>query len=249
MGLISQLISQGDWDGALTLTEGLRLEPQTAVASQVTGCLELARVAHIRGEPELAEQWLARISPDVESTNDIQLRHVVPWKTAIVAMGENRPADVIPPLLEMSERLAADRQLSWAEYCFTDAATAASDLGEPELASPFVALAEATPARERTRTLEIACARIRGNVAAAVGDEDAAADQYAKGLAIARNLGRDAELAPLLFDYGRWLVETGRADEAGPLLDEARALFEGMRAKRWLDRLDRVTPQAEAAVS
>jgi hypothetical protein len=47
----------------------------------------------------------------------------------------------------------------------------------------------------------------------------------------------------VLADYGDWLVACGRAEEAEPLLDEARKLFERMRATRWLERIDAVRPK------
>ena len=41
----------------------------------------------------------------------------------------------------------------------------------------------------------------------------------------------------------------GRFDEAQPLLDEARAIFERLRATPWLERVDRVErAPAEPAV-
>jgi predicted ATPase/class 3 adenylate cyclase len=249
MALATELIADGDWDGAFALADELRLEPQTAVASQVTGCLELARIAYERSDRELATAWLARISPDVESTNDIQLRGVSPWRAGIVAIGEGRPGDAIAPFFELAEQVAEMGLLAYVEYLFVDAATVAVDLRDPGLALPFAELAETRPKREWTRPVELTCARIRANAAASAGDNDTAATEYAKALAIGRDLGRNGQLSPLLVDYGRWLVETDRVDEAAPLLEEARANFEVMRATHWLDRIDAVSPRAEAVVT
>ena len=49
----------------------------------------------------------------------------------------------------------------------------------------------------------------------------------------------------MLFDYGRWLVQTGRTEEAEPLLEEARTIFERMKATRWLERVEQVIPSRE----
>ena len=54
-------------------------------------------------------------------------------------------------------------------------------------------------------------------------------------------------LAPVLADYGTWLQSMGRVDEAAPLLQEARELFEGM-AVVWLRRLDAFAPAAATTV-
>jgi Tfp pilus assembly protein PilF len=89
--------------------------------------------------------------------------------------------------------------------------------------------------------------RLRANAEAAAGRDDEAADRYALALANARNLGYAYWLAPVLADYGTWLLATGRDDEAAPLLSEARELFEGMGAVLWLRRLDAVAPVATSS--
>lgn len=61
------------------------------------------------------------------------------------------------------------------------------------------------------------------------------------------NLGYVFFLAPVLADYGTWLQSMGRVDEAAPLLQEARELFEGM-AVVWLRRLDAFAPAAATTV-
>jgi hypothetical protein len=81
--------------------------------------------------------------------------------------------------------------------------------------------------------------------AIAAGKEEAAADAFSEALAAARSDGRAGHLAPVLTDYGTWLVESGRADEAEPLLDEPQALSGQIGAKRWLDHIATVRPRAE----
>jgi tetratricopeptide (TPR) repeat protein len=251
MGLVDELIWDGDWDGALALGEDLPLASQTAVASQAFGCISLARIAYQRSDQELAERWLARISPEVASSSDVQLQSLTRWRSAIGAMVEGRFGEALSFYMEAIEGLTADNALAQGEAIFNDAATIAADLGEPSLALPFAQFAEAAPWTQQTRPVSLACARIRGNEAVANGEHDRAADEFARGLAIGRNLGRPGLLAPLLFDYGRWLVQAGRSEDAAPLLDEARTMFEGMRATQWLGRLELVTgaPEAEAAVT
>jgi hypothetical protein len=45
-------------------------------------------------------------------------------------------------------------------------------------------------------------------------------------------------------EHAEWLVAQGRAEEAEPLLAEARELFERLRAVPWLERLDAARPAA-----
>jgi hypothetical protein len=48
----------------------------------------------------------------------------------------------------------------------------------------------------------------------------------------------------VLLEHGEWLVETGRAGEAEPLLGEARETFERLEAAPWLERLETVAVAA-----
>jgi tetratricopeptide (TPR) repeat protein len=245
MSLIGDLLWDGDWDSAFALLDELPLEVQTAVAGHVYGYLSLARTAYERADSEQAERWMARISPDVEASSDIQLRHLTMWRRAIVAIGERRPADAIPLLEEVVQISIAQDFLGYAGPAFEDAATAANDLQDPSLALPFAALLDAIPPGRRPRPVELCRARIRANAAAARGEHDTAAEEFALALATARNLGMAALLGPVLVDYGRWLVQTGRTEEAAPLLEEARMLFERMKATRWLERAAQVLARRE----
>ena len=235
----------GDWDSAFALADELPLEPQTAVPSHVYGCVLLSRVAYERSEPELAESWLARISPEVETSSDLQLQNITLWRRAVVAIGEGRPADALPLLEEVTNSLIEQDLAGLAGPIFVDTGTAASDLQDSSLALPAAGLLDAIPPIRRTRAVELCCARIRANAAAEREEHDTAAEEYALALGTARNLDKAALLGPVLFDYGRWLVQTGRTEEAAPLLEEARTIFERMKATRWLERVAQVLPSRE----
>ena len=245
MGLISELVGDGDWDGAFTLADELPLEVQTAVPGHVYGCLMLARAAYERSEPERAESWLARISPEVGTSSDMQLQNLDLWRRIVVAIGERRPADALPLCGELAQALIAQDLVGLGESVFEDAATAANDLQDPNLGLPVERLLAAIPLGGRNRAVELCRARIRANAAARREEHDTAAEDYALALGTARNLGKAALLGPVLFDYGRWLVQTGRTEEAAPLLEEARTIFERMKATRWLERLAQVVPSRE----
>ena len=121
----------------------------------------------------------------------------------------------------------------WAEQ-LADAARYAVETGSYDSA-----LAATTPLDDlHTRAIDSQLYRLRGNAAAAAGDEAAAAEAYGVALANARSLGYGYWLAHVLYDYGRWLVGTGSEDEGRPLLEEARGLFERMGATLWLERID-----------
>lgn len=47
-------------------------------------------------------------------------------------------------------------------------------------------------------------------------------------------------LALTQLEHAEWLVQQGRADEAEPLVVEAREVFERLEATPWIERADRV---------
>jgi tetratricopeptide (TPR) repeat protein len=237
---VSILFAAGRWDEAFAYADEVPFEPQTAVPGHVSLCLHVARHAYARADVELAERWLGRIAPEVASATDVQHQGLALYWNSLLARADGRTTEALSSLADFVQRLVAEGYPEFAVPMLEDASTLANGLGDPSLALPVVSFVDEFPAARRTRGLEACRRRIHANVAAARGDQDVAADEFAVALATVRNLGKAAHLAPVLADYGRWLAETGRADEAQPLLDESRALFEQMGATLWLERLDRV---------
>jgi hypothetical protein len=54
-------------------------------------------------------------------------------------------------------------------------------------------------------------------------------------------------LAVVLLEQGEWLVAQSRPEDAAALLQDAREIFERLRARPWLERLDRAAEPAVAA--
>ena len=72
------------------------------------------------------------------------------------------------------------------------------------------------------------------------------AQQTGIALANARNVGEPTWLAPILLDYGSWLVTCGREDDATPLLAEAREIYGKLGAVRMLALVEAALPAATA---
>ncbi|HEY3017450.1 MAG TPA: hypothetical protein VGJ23_01325 [Gaiellaceae bacterium] len=90
---------------------------------------------------------------------DIQLQNLALWRQAVVAIGERRPADALPLLVEVAQQLIALNFVDYAQPVFADAATAANDLQDSSLALPVAALLDAIPPARRTRPVELGRAR------------------------------------------------------------------------------------------
>jgi class 3 adenylate cyclase/tetratricopeptide (TPR) repeat protein len=139
---------------------------------------------------------------------------------------------------------ASDPNVKLAFQVALEAALAAGDRGRAEA---LVAQIEALPPGQLAPSLRAQAARFRGRLAAEAGDEHTASGSYAAAESIFREFRMPFWLALTEAEHGQWLVGAGRADEAEPLLAEARETFERVDAKPWLDRLE-TGPRAEAAV-
>jgi len=246
-GAIEEGLTRGDWDEALRL--GADISERDIKGDSDVG-LVLARMHLERGELDDARRILEVLPTDTETT-DLQLRGVAFWGRRLTAELEGRYTDAIAAahdcLIDSPDLMPSQ---SIAEV-LRDAATYATLSGDHAAALAVDARVGELSTAIRSRGVEAQRHRLRANSAAAAGELDTAADAYGIALAHARSLGFALWLAPILHDYGAWLVSTGRADEAAPLLAEARELFERMGAVVWLRRLDAIAPtagQAAAAV-
>ena len=248
-GLIEEALFRGEWDEALARFGDMdQLSAAADDSVHATG----ARMLVERGENDAARAHLGRL-PEERTTADVQLRLSALWRKRLTAELEGRYGDAMAATVDSlidSSDLMPSQAVSDA---IRDAATYAALSGDHAAALAVAAKVETLSTTLRSRAVESQLHRLRANAAAAAGDADSAAKAYGIALANARNLGFAFWLAPILHDYGAWLVTTGRADEAAPLLTEARELFERMGATVWLRRLDALgapaAPQAAAAAA
>jgi predicted ATPase/class 3 adenylate cyclase len=80
--------------------------------------------------------------------------------------------------------------------------------------------------------------RFEALLAAHAGESDRAEERFRAAAEMLREIQARFYLACVLLEHGEWLTETGREDEAEPLLSEARHIFERLGAVPWLERLD-----------
>jgi hypothetical protein len=124
-----------------------------------------------------------------------------------------------------------------------EAAEAAIALGDHAQVEELLTGVESLPPGQRPRYLDAHASRLRARLSH--GDADA---QFRAAAARFRELGTPFWLAVTLVEWGERLVAESRPTEADPLLSEAHEIFERLRARPWLGRLDRtVEPEAVAA--
>jgi hypothetical protein len=110
-------------------------------------------------------------------------------------------------------------QPHYAVEAYVLAADCALALGDTQRVRELVAMLEDLPPIERRPSLDAPVHRLRGRLA-----DDGSAD-FAAAAAIFRGLGM------------RYLLAVTLAEAGGESLDEARAIFEQIGARPWLDRL------------
>ncbi|HEY7207152.1 MAG TPA: adenylate/guanylate cyclase domain-containing protein [Gaiellaceae bacterium] len=236
--LVTQRIEAGEWDDAFVVAQDVLPEGGDQPVPALTAALFLAKVCFERGDDAAARSWLARIPLELGDSADLTNTSVAEATSAIAAIVDGKLTEGVHALARTWEiNVAADRWAA-APYSLGWAADAATLLGDASALVPVGHLYETVPSAALTRFMRMVGARVRGRLAGAAGAEEVAADAFAEALAAARSLAKQGHLAPVLADYGLWLVECSRSDEAQPLLDEAQALFEAMGACRWLELIE-----------
>jgi class 3 adenylate cyclase/tetratricopeptide (TPR) repeat protein len=239
-GLCEEARLRGDWQDAMEAAPSLPLDDP--LLDSLGG---LARIHIDRRADEDARTVLARMPTETDTT-DVQRRGIALWRRQLEAELDGRIGDATAAVARSVIDSADLFPASTIAEKVRDAATYATLTGDHTAALDLAEKVEALTTPTHGRTVQSQIHRLRANAAGAAGDSDAAADAYAVALANARNLGYPFWLAPVLADYGAWLCSVGRAEDAAPLLAEARELFERMGAEVWLRRLDAFAPAALA---
>jgi hypothetical protein len=121
---------------------------------------------------------------------------------------------------------------------------AALAIGDREQAEKLLGTIESLPPGIRPPFLDGQAHRLRARLAPAGGQVDA---EYATAAARFRELELPFWLAATALEHSEWLVDQGRADEAEPLLAEAREIFDRLEATPWIERAAAIaSPTAQA---
>ena len=235
--LCLDLIERGEWDEAFELAAEHLPDTPTSMVGNAVMMLFIAEAALQRGGAETASHWLDLAQPETDS-RDYQHQATSGFKRMLVALAEERLEDALDLCRAQIPFLIEHNFVPAAAFTLDVGITTAADLGRPEavpaLLEPFAALTQA----QRIRVVDARIRRAEAAVAAAAGERETADEAFRLALAGARNLDHAAVTAPILADYGRWAVASGREEEGAELLAEARELFGRMGSRAWLERLD-----------
>ena len=184
-------------------------------------------------------QWLrdrtVEPSAEVQDTAGYALAHISYMRA------EGRLADA---LARADEILAMQEELGYEHPMFrlamVDALEAAYELGDVEtVARRLEEFRQRRPADQLPFGVGQA-RRFEALLAARSGDAELAEGRFRAAAEMLREISARFYLAVVLLEHGEWLVETGRLEDAEPLLSEAREIFERLKAVPWLERLGAV---------
>jgi class 3 adenylate cyclase/tetratricopeptide (TPR) repeat protein len=251
-GSIGPLTYLGRWDEAVAVgTEVLEAPDFASLRGSLLNSLAVVQVFVERGMLEAARTWLSRYS-DLEATADVQQRAGYQSTLARILRAEGRTKEA---MATAEEALTARTHLGIAndvsKVAVSEALEAAFLLGDrPKIEELLGIIRELRPG-DLTPFLQAEGARFGARLAAV----DAEDDRVDPGFKAAAELFRQMEMpfmrAVTLLEHGEWLVAQDRSDEASPLLAEARSIFDGLKARPWLERLARVAnvPTAEPSLA
>ncbi len=210
--------------------------------SLVTSVLEIR--LH-RGELDEARRILSLFA-ELESSTDVQDRSCYLAAAAAIRRAEGRLEETVVLGVEATElsQVAFGVGNQAVKQGLVEALEAALALGERARAEELLATVDAVPPGLRPPYLVAHAHRFRARLA---GLDEAAGAGYAAAAAGFRKIGIPFWLAVTLLEHGEWLAGGSREGDAGPLLAEAREIFDRLEAVPWLERVDALRATAPAS--
>jgi hypothetical protein len=228
----------GEWDEGSALVDELAGSEIRIAMSSVLFPGAALRVH--RGDVEAAR---ADVEGLVEARADEQERCQFDVACAIVALGNGRAADA----LTAAEAAFGfrDKMHTFAKEGFVVGGEAAFALGRLDRIEALLAEVRAMPPGLTPPYLRAHSARFAARLGAAQNEHELVEPSFKAAVQAFRDLGLPFYLAITLLEQSEWLIGRGRASEAEQPLEQAKAIFERLQARPWLDRLARAVAPAE----
>jgi len=237
LGQMTPSLYLGRWDEALSVLEQaiqLGIDPKTGLFG--AEWLMVIPIHVWRGD--LAEaRGMLQVS-DFASAEDLQLRQVWHTMNAIVARREGNPAEALESAdAAFSLRGEMGIRAPGTKEAFVQLLETALELGDIERAEETMNVVRALGPGEVTPYQRAQNRRFEGLISASRGGDPTAA--LRETIRELDELQMPFWKAVVSTELAEWLLEQGRDGEAAPLVMQARATFEQLRAMPWLERLDK----------
>jgi len=237
LGFAYPFFALGDWDDVVASESGLPDEDWTrARLAFATLMTSIVPVRVNRGQLDDAKRS-RRLFAELEASADLQEQAQVHCAAAMLLLAEGKPAEA----LRSAETALASHDAIGLAYeavkeAFVVAVEAALALGDVSRAEGLLDLVDTLPPGRSTPFLRAHSSRFRARLAAHRGDSDEAEQLFEGAAGLFRELSIPFYLAVTLLEQAEWLAAQERADDAEPLLTEAREIFERLEARPWLER-------------
>jgi class 3 adenylate cyclase/tetratricopeptide (TPR) repeat protein len=239
------LFATGRWEEAARLaTEIPEHESAASASSDLLGSLPELYVC--QGRLKEASTLVTRFAR-LNASADVQDRALYAAARAALLYAEGKSADALGAAEEAFQahaELGPGNQAVKAGFVW--GVEAAFALGNLDKVEKLLAAVEVLPPGHRPPLLQAQAARVRARLAAARGERDGVEAGFKAAAGMLRELGIPFWLAVTLLEYAEWRAKDEDAQRAEPLLTEARAIFMGLGAQPWLERLGLhpATPQS-----
>ena len=230
----------GEWDEVLARAEGV---VDSAVFFQTqSSMLDVVYTILARGDVGSARAWFERLTAGAEPEDPQSLAAARTVEALLLrAEGATREALGLAELaFALRDRNAITTQHS--KLAAEEMLECALELGELAKAEEVLAVVDALRPAELTPVYRGLRGRFRGRLAAG----PAAWAHYLEAEAAYEGLGAPFHLAVTRLEHAESLASAGRHDESETLRAAARATFERLGAKPWLERADRLGAPVEA---
>jgi tetratricopeptide (TPR) repeat protein len=238
----------GEWDDVLATAEDLPSEAVQDNRIAYNGFLATIPSIHVR-RGQLADAVGSHaVFSDAEDSDDLQERATAASGSAIIARAEGRHEDAL-----RHARVALDARAELGigheamKDSFVEGVEAALDLGRFEEAEDLLGIVASIPPGRQSPYLDAQSRRLRAKVADLRGDHMQVEAGFKRAAGMLRELETPFWMAVTLFEHGEWLTRQERDEDAKPLLDEAREIFERLEAAPWLGRVDAIAADRTTA--
>jgi class 3 adenylate cyclase/tetratricopeptide (TPR) repeat protein len=230
--LATALMFTGDWDdAAMTVTTAAHAD---GIDDQPDVNQVYALLAAMRGDVATASR-LAETSGFREA-EDPQDRGYAGAIDALIATAANKPADVLrhaTVALELADAIGMHHET--IVWCWPAAAAAAHALDDDHASDELLAILDSHPVGHLPPLLRAERELARAQRSAR-RDEPSAESDFAAAIAAVRRVGSPYHLASGLLDFGDYLTRSGKPELAHPVIDEANAIAQRLRAQPLVDR-------------
>jgi tetratricopeptide (TPR) repeat protein len=228
-GLILSLYLLGRWDEAEAIAQGHEQATNTTIRSQL---VDHAHILVERGDVDAAAAWISAHEP-VGDPSTVFYHDTV---EASVLRRQGRPGEALDLAARVMEGLTDSPVEVPYKFALVQGLEAAFELGDLVKAEQLLAIPESLDKGMVTPFLRAHALRFRARLDAARGHHERVDERFRHATALLCEFGFAFHVAVTQLEHAEWLAAQSRGEEAAPLLAEAQATFEHLRARPWIER-------------